>query len=195
MLKYLRIPIRKEKTSLHDSTQNQPNALENDIELENHIIICGYGLLGQEVATYFRGCNVRYICIDSQYKKVEHGVKNGDNIIYGDIAHKSLFRRLHVDKCACVLLTIENQEILYEACRNIKSLAHHCKIIAVTTHTQVETELRNMGLYAIIHERKKIAEILGYITLQAMEEDDVYQNKSVATSQDKTYYSNADFHI
>ena len=168
MLNTVRFPFAKKKIS-EEIPQEEEITQQED--LENHIVVCGYGVVGREVATYLRGCNVKYVCIDSNYNRVEKGIKRGDNVVYGDVTHKSILKEFHIDKAIATIITLNTPEATFHACRNIVMISRRCKIIASTKQRAVEEELKAMGLYAVIHERKELASILGKFALQAIDEN------------------------
>ncbi len=141
-----------------------------NVENEHKIIICGYGILGQNICTYLKACDVDYVCIDNKYEKVEKGVKKGDNVIYGDVTHKTLFKNLNVSDCIAVVMALREPETTFKAIKDILSINHHIKIIVSTKFDQLESELKNMGIYSVIHERRELAQTIGKIILQAIEE-------------------------
>ncbi len=160
-LKFLTLKKYQTKTS---------KVAEKNKETIHKIIICGYGILGQNLCSYLRACDVDYICIDNKYEKVEKGLKKGDKIIYGDVTHKNLFRHLKVEQCVAVVMALRNPETSIKSVKEILSINHHTKIIVSTKFDNFEAELKNMGIYCVIHERRELAQNIGKIILEAIKD-------------------------
>lgn len=185
MLNIIRFPFSKKKVTEEEALQEE--AQESQDDLENHIIVCGYGVVGREIAAYLRGCNVKYVCIDSNYNRVEKGIKRGDNVVFGDVTHKSILKQFNIEKAVAVIITLNTPEATFHTCRDVVMISRRCKIIASTKQKAVEEELKAMGLYAVIHERKELASILGRFALDALEE-----SKQLETSSDDSKKENED---
>ena len=185
MLNIIRFPFSKKKVTEEEAPQEE--AQESQDDLENHIIVCGYGVVGREIAAYLRGCNVKYVCIDSNYNRVEKGIKRGDNVVFGDVTHKSILKQFNIEKAVAVIITLNTPEATFHTCRDVVMISRRCKIIASTKQKAVEEELKAMGLYAVIHERKELASILGRFALDALEE-----SKQLEASSDDSKKENKD---
>lgn len=53
------------------------------IGLEGHVIVCGYGVVGQKVVDVLLEHNMRFVIIESDPKKVEHLREQGYSVIEG----------------------------------------------------------------------------------------------------------------
>lgn len=101
--------------------------------LNNHIIVCGYGLAGQKIAENLKNIGASYIVIDKNIKAVQNGVKRGENIIYGDVSKKSILKEAHIDRAISVILVVNNREQLRVICDNIITLTVGVNIVVSIT--------------------------------------------------------------
>ncbi len=139
-------------------------------ELNRYVIICGYGELGREIATYFKGCDVQYVAIDSQYDKVEQGIKDENHVIFGNCKYKNIFRRLYLDKCASVIITFDDPTTVRSVCDSILFIEPLCKIIVKTRDEKLDSDMKNIGLYGVINEQREIAHTLANLAIQSIQE-------------------------
>lgn len=160
--------FRKTKNDIEEeATQKQR---QKEIELEGHIIVCGYGELGSKILEYFKGCNVSYVAIDKDYNKVEKGTKSGNNVVYGDITRRHILEHLNIKQCSAIIIAIDDIEVVESLYHNVISIAPLCKIILKTKRSDVETQMKSQGIYAVIHERSELAKILSDLAIQASQE-------------------------
>ncbi len=139
-------------------------------ELNQHIIVCGYGIIGKEISTYFKGYEIQYVAIDSQYDKVEQGVKNGNHVIFGNCKYKNIFRRLYLDKCASVIITFDDPGTIRSVCDSILDIEPSCKIIIKTRDNKLENDMKNIGIYGVVNEEREIAQTLANLAIKSLEE-------------------------
>ncbi|MEO1941601.1 MAG: cation:proton antiporter, partial [Campylobacterales bacterium] len=101
-------------------------------EVEGHIIIIGYDKIGQSVARRLTEKGVNYIAIEKQLDLVEEGLKNGDNVIFGNGADAHLLRGVSLDRAKAVIITTQNEEHTHLLLDNIRRLNRDVKVIALT---------------------------------------------------------------
>ncbi|WP_281270106.1 MULTISPECIES: cation:proton antiporter [Helicobacter] len=164
-LKIFRIPLKIAKIGSKVGL-NQKSQTEHSYE----VVICGYGALGKKVLEFFSGCDVTTLVVDSNYERVEEGIKKGCNIVYGNITDKMIFREIGIQKTKVVILCVESPLAIEKACRHIMDISHLVRVIAQTDEETIEADLRGIGLYAVINGSREIAEILANSALEAIKE-------------------------
>ena len=157
-------------TKNNDEEETLQESHHKEAGLEGHIIVCGYGELGRKILEYFKGCDVRYIAVDKDYNKVERGIKNDDNVIYGNITRRRILEQLGIEQCAAVIIAIDSIEVVQHVYQEILSIAPLCKIILKTKNSAFESQMKTQGIYGIVHERRELAKILSDLALQATNE-------------------------
>jgi len=81
--------------------------LKEPIELlSNHIIVIGYGKLGQHIVRYLETLELAYVAIDFHANLVHEGEKKGHNVKFGDATNQSILEHLHIQNAAAVIVTI-----------------------------------------------------------------------------------------
>lgn len=164
-LKIFRIPLKIAKIGSKVGL-NQKSQTEHSYE----VVICGYGALGKKVLEFFNGCDVTTLVVDSNYERVEEGIKKGCNIVYGNITDKMIFREIGIQKTKVVILCVESPLAIEKACRHIMDISHLVRVIAQTDEETIEADLRGIGLYAVINGSREVAEILANSALEAIKE-------------------------
>nr|WP_317403485.1 cation:proton antiporter [uncultured Helicobacter sp.] len=176
-LRYMRPLSFLQKKIVENEQDSQEEGDERKgVDIEGHIVVCGYGELGKAILEYFKGCNVRYVAVDKNYKKVEEANKKGEPVIYGDITRRHILEQLGISQCAAVIIAIDSIETAQRAYQDIHSLSPLCKVILKTKSSAFASILQSQGVYAVVHERREVAKILSDLALQAVEED--MQHKS-----------------
>lgn len=163
-LKIFRIPLKVAKIGSKAGIGQKSQA-----EQHSEVVICGYGVLGKKVLEFFSGCDVTTLVVDSNYERVEAGIKKGCNIIYGNITDKMIFREIEVEKSKVVILCVESPLAIEKACRHIMDISHHIKVIAHTEEEAIEADLKGIGL-EVVNGNREIATMLANLALDAIQE-------------------------
>ncbi len=131
-----------------------------DHELRDHIIVCGYGSFGKSVVKYLKEHGIRYIALDYNLKAVEEGVKDGYNVVFGNIAQKMILENLHIARSVAVIVAIDDTHKIRVICETIADvIGHNHVIVKVASEEEVEL-IKDLKIYKVIDEKKEVAKIL-----------------------------------
>ncbi len=76
--------------------------------LNAHVIIAGYGRVGQAVAGVLRAQAIPYIALDTNAREVKRHRDAGEPVFVGDAGKAEILKRAHVSTAAAVLVTMDN---------------------------------------------------------------------------------------
>jgi len=136
------------------------SSLINTDELNNHVIICGYGSVGKRVASQFKAIGAEYIIIEKDLKEVEGGRNYGDNIIFGDASKKVLLKKCHLERAVSVIVAINNQEALRMVCEGVLELTKDVKLIARVASFDDKKLLEDLDGVEIVYDKDEVAKLL-----------------------------------
>ena len=74
----------------------------------NHVIVCGYGVVGKFVVKALRAQEVKYIIVDNSYKHVQEALADGEKAYYGDMSKTAILEKLHTKEAISVIVTLDN---------------------------------------------------------------------------------------
>jgi CPA2 family monovalent cation:H+ antiporter-2 len=134
-------------------------------EVKGHIVLIGYDKIGQRVARKLTKAGISYIAIDKQIELVKEGLKNGDNVIFGNAANKRVLESLNIQDASAVIITTLNEEHTHLITENILDINPNLNII-VLTDDEIEKEFyKNHNVY-VIDKSKELAEKLIKLALR-----------------------------
>ncbi len=134
-------------------------------EVKGHIILIGYDKIGQRVAKKLTKAGINYVAIDKQIELVKQGLKNGDNVIFGNAANKRVLESLNIEDAIAVIITTLNEEHTHLITENILDINPNLNII-VLTDDEVEKEFyKNHSVY-VVDKSKELAEKLIKLALR-----------------------------
>ena len=157
-------------SKIDDIVNDQVQDAKDYSDYVDHIIICGYGVFGQSVASYLKDHDINYIAIDHNYAKIQDGLKNGDSVVFGNIVQSGIIEKLNIKQCAAVVIAIDNSYKIRDICKILLDKIPNCNIIAKINAKAEDNNIDDLDLYGIVDERVEIARILGQEAIVAREE-------------------------
>ncbi|MBF0985485.1 MAG: cation:proton antiporter, partial [Campylobacter sp.] len=80
--------------------------------MKNHIIVAGYGRIGQEIVLRLKDQGLLYAVAESDLELVDLGKSRGENIYFVNIMQKAAIDELYARDASVIILTIANQQKL-----------------------------------------------------------------------------------
>lgn len=88
--------------------RNQPDlASQETADLQNHIIVVGFGSVGQTVGKLLSQQLIPYVAIDFNSIQVTKGRRQGLPVFFGDARRAEIFKQLGVDKARSIVVTLD----------------------------------------------------------------------------------------
>jgi len=138
--------------------------IENDFTTiagkKDHIIVCGYSIVGKFVAKELRERGVAHIIVDNSLKHVKEGLADGEEIYYGDMSKSGILHALHAEDASGVIITLDNPEkkrLISEAVSRYKK---QINLIVKVVSLEEKEMLADLPIHAIIDGKEEVAKIL-----------------------------------
>ncbi len=148
-----------------DVLTKEPDALRDRALVggtyNNHIIVCGYGPVGQKLVKKFRERSLLYIILEHDIKIVDAEIAKGEEAIYlANAAQKMVLSHFNVNNCAAIIVTIENEIQRQLICENIASFDPEINSIAKVNNSAEEEVISALGIKHIVNGREIVADML-----------------------------------
>ncbi|XOB62809.1 cation:proton antiporter [Campylobacterota bacterium DY0563] len=143
-----------------DDTLTITNTYNIDKDTKGHIVVIGYGHLGQEIASNLRLDGHEYVIVEHNLKYFEMGYLDDEPIIFGNAAHKHILESVNIKQACAVIVAIDNPEKVHLVCEVINDLTQSTKTIVKVTRFSEKKELENLHLEHIIVEDDIVARAL-----------------------------------
>ncbi len=145
---------------LREDTMLIPDTYNIDKDTKGHIVVLGFGHLGQEIAHNLRLDGHEYIIVEHNLKFFEMGYKAEEPIIFGNAAHKHILESVNIKNACAVIVAIDNPEKVHLICEVIDDLTYNTKTIVKVTRFTEKEELKSLHLEHIIVEDDIVARAL-----------------------------------
>ncbi|QCD44884.1 cation:proton antiporter [Campylobacter mucosalis] len=130
-------------------------------KIKNHIVVFGYGTLGQEVVLRLKEKKLPYLVLESDINLVELGLSRGENVFLGNVLHKSTYENSCIDVASAVIITVSNEQKLELITQNLAQRNPNIQTI-VKLNSYKEKELfENLNKnFHLVEEDQAMAKIL-----------------------------------
>jgi len=119
----------------------QDKVEETAHDLSGHVIICGYGRIGQNIARMLREEGFEYIAMELDPVLVQNAVKAQEPVTYGDSANMELLKAAGVERAAAVVLSVDDPHTTVKILNNIRQAGIE---IPTLVRTNDDTHLQSL---------------------------------------------------
>ena len=147
----------------------QKEDIYNDIaDLKQHVIVLGFGRVGQMVARLLEAENVNYVAIDINPEHVTTERKNGYPVYLGDASNMEILKSMGIERCGSVIIPLSNEVTLKKAAKAISTLYPNLPIIVRSTDLSKAAALYAVGAKIIVPETYETGLQLGGAVLKSI---------------------------
>lgn len=122
-------------------------------EMSNHVVICGFGRVGETIAESLYQQDVRFIGLDTNPEIIKHAWQDGDPVYFGDVTHDQILEAAGVRNASAVVICLDNPVSTF---RTLSAARKVRKDVPVIVRARDETDLDKLleaGADEIITEK------------------------------------------
>jgi CPA2 family monovalent cation:H+ antiporter-2 len=117
-----------------------------------HVIICGFGRVGQNIARALERAGFEFIALDLDPYRIRMGRQAGDPLIYGDAGEGKVLENVGVARASAVVVTFANAEVALRILRAVRALRSDVPILVRTQDDSRLEELQRAGATEVVPE-------------------------------------------
>jgi CPA2 family monovalent cation:H+ antiporter-2 len=121
-------------------------------ELENHLVIIGYGINGSNLAKAATANNIPFTVIETNAEVVKREKAKGIPIIFGDATQDHILETVNLSKARAAVIAISDKLATKAIIRNIRSHSDSLHLIVRTRYVKEISELIALGADDVIPE-------------------------------------------
>ena len=122
------------------------------ISANKHVIICGYGRCGQNLAKLLEAEKIPYIALDLDPDRVRKAAAAGDKVVYGDAVRLQALMAAGLARASAVVITYLDTASALKVLANIRSHAPHVPAIVRTVDDHDLEKLQHAGATEVVPE-------------------------------------------
>ncbi|HEX5329082.1 cation:proton antiporter [Sulfuricurvum sp.] len=124
---------------------------------KNHVIVCGYGVVGKFVAKALRAEGVDYVVADNSYKHVQEALRDHQEVYFGDMSKMAILDKLCTKDSVSVIITLDNLDKKRLICESILRYAPDVKLVVKVVSLEEKRALRGLPISITIDGKKEVA--------------------------------------
>lgn len=121
-------------------------------ELENHLVIIGYGINGSNLAKAAAFSKIPYVVVELNAETVRAERKKGVPILFGDAIQDHILELVNISKARVAVLAISDPVATKSIVRNIRSVTQSLHLVVRTRYVKEIPELIALGADDVIPE-------------------------------------------
>jgi monovalent cation:H+ antiporter-2, CPA2 family len=122
------------------------------INANKHVIICGYGRSGQNLARILEGENIPYMALDLDPDRVRQAAAAGHSVVYGDAARLQALMAAGLSRASAVVVTYLDVPGGLKVLANIRAHAPQVPVIVRTQDDHDLEKLQAAGATEVVPE-------------------------------------------
>ncbi|MGE0072466.1 MAG: cation:proton antiporter [Thiomonas sp.] len=128
------------------------NIARSTIAAQNHVIICGFGRCGQNLARLLDTEHIPHIALDLDPDRVAQTQAAGQNVVYGDSTRLATLQAAGLQRASAVVITYVETQSALRILHLMREHAPHVPVVVRTLDDAPLEELREAGAAEVVPE-------------------------------------------
>jgi len=124
---------------------------ENKV-LENHVVICGFGRVGQTVSRFLKQDEIDFVAIDVDPLRTQKAREAGEKVLFGSSRQTEVLNAAHLSKAKLVVIAFGNDKQSLEVIQKVRSMNEDVPILVRTRNDDQLDTLQAAGANEVVPE-------------------------------------------
>ncbi len=145
-----RVILRESGSPLTEAMRQERITLS--VAQRAHVLICGFGRVGQNIARVLEQVGFEYIALDLDPYRIRLGRQAGDPVMYGDAGEVKVLENVGIARASVVVITFANPEVSLRILRAVRELRIDVPVLVRTQDDGKLEELQAAGATEVVPE-------------------------------------------
>jgi len=133
-----------------DAAEIEREIKEASQHLKDHVVMCGFGRVGQIATKFLRKSSIPFIALDMDIKRVQEAKESGEPVYYGDSAKASILKSAHIKQAKIAIVTFTDFYATLKVIKTIHQVQPNLPILVRTEDDSHVDELIEAGATEVI---------------------------------------------
>jgi len=134
------------------SALEREQAVTGALAHREHVVLCGFGRVGQNIARVLESQGFEYIAIDLDPARIRLARNAGDTVVFGDSADEELLQRVGLSAASAVIITFANPTVSVGIVRAVRRLRGDVPVLVRTQDDVGLADLTAAGATEVVPE-------------------------------------------
>jgi CPA2 family monovalent cation:H+ antiporter-2 len=130
-------------------------------DLNQHVVICGYGRVGQSIGRFMRNAKQPYIALDNDPVRVQEAASGESDVHYGDSSRGDLLTAVGLLRARLCVIAVDQTDVALRILREARRLNDQVPILVRTRDDSQLAELKAAGATEVVPELLESSLMLG----------------------------------
>ena len=121
-------------------------------ELHGHVVMCGYGRVGQSIGRFLRSENKHFVALDYDPDRIQEAAKGDSSVHYGDARRGDLLRAIGLDRARLLVIAVDNTDVAMSVLEEARLITLEVPILVRTRDDSTLAELKAAGATEVVPE-------------------------------------------
>ncbi|CAA6824995.1 MAG: Glutathione-regulated potassium-efflux system protein KefB [uncultured Thiotrichaceae bacterium] len=140
-------------------------------DIDDHVVICGYRRIGQNLGRFLREQGIKYIALDLDPKIIKQAWEAGENIFYGDAKHPEILTAAGIKRARMVIVTTNHPGTSKQIIESVRSQNSKVRILVRTRDDMHMEDMERAGATDVIPETLEATMMVAQRVLEALDVD------------------------
>jgi len=147
-----KIALRFSRNEWLSQSLNLTKIASQSVRYDNHVIICGFGRAGQNLASMLELENIKYLALDLDPDRVLEASEAGNSVVYGDARKTNTLNASGISRAKAVVISFNNTPAAMRVLNAVKEVSPDIPILVRTSDDADLEKLQKAGATAVIPE-------------------------------------------
>ena len=135
-------------------------------EKQGHVIFCGYGRIGQNMAGFLLREGIDHVALDTNSRLVKEAWEAGEQVFFGDASHVDMLRAAGLERARLVVVTIDEPHATERIIRTVRAENRDLPILVRTRSDASMEALEEAGATLVLPETLEASMMLSQHMLE-----------------------------
>lgn len=124
----------------------------SSIELDQHVILCGYGRSGKRVGEFLAAEGIPFIALELDPSHVKHSAAEGGKVVFGNADRAEVLKAAGIDRARAVVIAYPDVHSAARAVRQVRLFSPDIPVVVRAPDDSVVKCLKEAGATEVIPE-------------------------------------------
>lgn len=123
---------------------------EETRDINNHVVICGYGRIGQNIARFIKNEGFDYVALDLDPVTIREAHNAGEHVFYGDSTHLEILKAVNLERARVLVISYDDYPASIKIIQATKILRPDIPILVKTRDDAHLEDLQRLGATEVV---------------------------------------------
>jgi CPA2 family monovalent cation:H+ antiporter-2 len=134
-----------ERSAANTALETEACITEASRDFDQHVIICGYGRLGQNVLRILNDEGIDCIVLDIDPERVRQAIAAGEPVMFGNVSRPGILRAAGIDRAQALAITLNDPVTTERIVHQVRGLGLELPVLVRSRHGRDDKALVSSG--------------------------------------------------